>query len=1101
MLSVLALGIVIASTLLAAAPIYARTMGDLGLTFVVREDLESTSATRILLRDAEIGTSDGQALSDAIDARIDERAGWFTGSIARYELGARFTIAGETEIEPVFGQPYLELQAFEGYEEHVSIDEGRLPARSAPGVPIEVAISAEGAEAADLALGDTVVLSERLDDCEQEIVEGEMPVVTPCPPGTPTVELLYQLQATVVAIVSPLDDESPAWPGGANAFFAPRRAIPGAGPQVPAFTHPETLTLDLGTALPGYRADLSWRLDVDPEAISRANYRRALADIEALRDDLLPLGALTFSPLVNTLAEFERGESVKQTPLTILLLQISAIALFYVGLVSAIVVERQSDEVALLRSRGASVAQVLTIYLGEGLLVAIPTLLVAPLLATIATSALGLTPAFKDVNDGNLLPAVLVPQAFLWALAGVTLSLLAVVVPVFFVARRTSVTQKRQEARPSPSILQRYYLDLALAAFAGVLLWELNERGSAFEPSSTGGISSDPILLASPTLIIAAAAALVLRFYPLILRVATRGLTAVAGVTVTIGLWQLVRRPGQYTRLTLLLMMGVAVGTFAASYSSTADRSYRDRAAFAAGTDLRARTADRITAPGNTQDHEADLAAIDGIDLASLVYRSGTRTGAVGNSGRQVVILGVDPTDASTMLFSREDFADQSLQSLMFQLQGADQLRGLPVPAGATSVTLWVNSTVSRGDVSLWLRVRDANGIHRLFSFGKLDTPGWRLMEAPLSTATVTLAEPATVLGILMTEPPSRFNTFPDPVYFDDLTAVGPGVSEVLDDFETIRWDNLPTLENASDEYELSSDEVQSGTLAGKFTFRLGVQNERRGLYALDENVPIRILASDEFTNLTGISAGGLGTLRHGQVLVPIRVVAGFEHFPTLPGDDGPAIVVNLDQFASWVNAFNPSGAPNVEPNEAWFKLSPTVDTEALEDTLSAPPWRMGRFVNHASELDTIQRNPLLTAGGAGILLVSFAGVLVLIGVAFLVSLWTAVERRRTEFAVLRAMGISRGQLLRLLTFEYALVSIVGVVVGAYLGLLVGRQMLSFLDVTEAGNRVEPSFILQTDWSMVAGGGGVVAAVFILALLFAVRIIARTTDAQALRND
>ena len=232
MLSVLALGIVIASTLLAAAPIYARTMGDLGLTFVVREDLESTSATRILLRDAEIGTSDGQALSDAIDARIDERAGWFTGSIARYELGARFTIVGETEIEPVFGQPYLELQAFEGYEEHVSIDEGRLPARSAPGAPIEVAISAEGAEAADLALGDTVVLSERLDDCEQEIVEGEMPVVTPCPPGTPTVELLYQLQATVVAIVSPLDDESPAWPGGANAFFAPRRAIPGA-PRFP----------------------------------------------------------------------------------------------------------------------------------------------------------------------------------------------------------------------------------------------------------------------------------------------------------------------------------------------------------------------------------------------------------------------------------------------------------------------------------------------------------------------------------------------------------------------------------------------------------------------------------------------------------------------------------------------------------------------------------------------------------------------------------------------------------------------------------------------------------------------------------------------------
>ncbi len=743
----------------------------------------------------------------------------------------------------------------------------------------------------------------------------------------------------------------------------------------------------------------------------------------------------------------------------------------------------------------------LAVYLAEGLLVGIPALLVAPLLATAATAALGLTPAFQDVNDGGILPAVLVPQAFLWALAGIALSLLAVVIPVFFVARRTSVTQKRTEARPTPSILHRYYLDLALAAFAGILLWELNERGSAFQPSPTGGVSSDPILLASPALIIAAAAALVLRFYPLILRIATRALSVVAGVTITIGLWQLVRRPGQYTRLTLLLMMGVAVGTFAASYTSTADRSYRDRAAFSAGTDFRSKLAENITFPGSQKEIEAALADIEGIDLASLVFRSNTRTGNAGNTGREINILGVDPTDAAAMLYSRDDFADESLQSLLFRLQGAEQLLGLPLPEGTQSVTMWVNSKVPRPDTSLWVRVRDANGNHRLFPFGKLETTGWIQMQADLSTSTYTLAEPATVVGIIMTEPPSRFNTFADPVLMDDLTAVGPGVSEVIDDFETPRWNTLPTLENAHDEFALTADDAKSGQSSGQFTFRLGVQTERRGLYTLDENIPIKVLASKAFTTATGIPVGGLGTIRQGQVLVPIRVVGSYDHFPTLPIDDGPSMVVNVDQFASYVNAFLAIGVPDIETNEAWFNLAPGTDTAALKDTLESPPWRMSRFVDRDSELDSIERNPLLTAGGAGILLVSFVGVLVLIGAAFLVSLWTAVERRRTEFAVLRAMGLSRGQLLRLLTFEYALVSIIGVVVGAYLGLVVGRRMLSFLDVTEAGQRVEPGFILQTDWAIVAGGGGVVVGIFVVALLLAVRVLASTSDAAALRND
>jgi len=78
---------------------------------------------------------------------------------------------------------------------------------------------------------------------------------------------------------------------------------------------------------------------------------------------------------------------------------------------------------------------------------------------------------------------------------------------------------------------------------------------------------------------------------------------------------------------------------------------------------------------------------------------------------------------------------------------------------------------------------------------------------------------------------------------------------------------------------------------------------------------------------------------------------------------------------------------------------------------------------------------------------------------------------------------------------------VAGVVTGAILGLIVGRQMLSFLDATEDGTRVEPSFILQTEWAVVAAAVGVVAVIFLGALLLATRYLATTSDAAALRTE
>lgn len=61
--------------------------------------------------------------------------------------------------------------------------------------------------------------------------------------------------------------------------------------------------------------------------------------------------------------------------------------------------------------------------------------------------------------------------------------------------------------------------------------------------------------------------------------------------------------------------------------------------------------------------------------------------------------------------------------------------------------------------------------------------------------------------------------------------------------------------------------------------------------------------------------------------------------------------------------------------------------------------------------------------------------------------------------------------------------------------------MLSFLNVDESGRRAEPAFLLRTEWLLVGAGGLVVLAVFVAAMVFAARLITRTSDAAALRTE
>ena len=1098
--AVLMLGVLAASTLLAAAPIYARAMADLGLKFTVREELRAAPVVRVGVGAAQLGTPDAAALREAVAARIDERLGWFARERSLALESARLTI-GRTGAERREGSPLGRLFAIEGVERRVRVVEGRAPSPDWPDGRLEVAMGARAAAVARLAPGDEFLLIEEIDTCDRIIPQG-LQAQPPCD-ATALALARHAIPARLTGLFAAEDADDPFWGGASARYLSPAPPLADSGLVVPLLAHPEAVLGGLAARWPGQRLEPRWSVFADVDRLDQGNYERARDDILALNRELRALDGYAVSPLTVTLDAFGRSAGFQRAPLVILLAQIAAIALFYVAIVSAAAVERRAEEIALLRGRGASVAQVTALHALEGLALAAPAVLAAPFLAGGVTALLGLTPLFRDVSGGQPLPVAFEPLAFPLAALGAVLAALALAVPAWLAARREPAGGGgRRAARPAPGLFQRYYLDAALGGLALLALWELNERDSVFTPSATGGVSSDPLLLATPAIVIAAAAALLARVLPLAPRLAARAMGRLAGAPLALGLWQLARRPGPSTQLGLLLMMTVATGVFAASYAATAERSYADRARFAAGVELRAGDAggafDLPTDPAELEARAGELAGVTG---AAAVLRLAGETATPAGRGPAVSVLAVPP-GADALLWWRDDFADEPLDALLARLDTGETLPGLPLPDGSRELSVWANPTRERATMTLWARLRDASGRHELVDFGKLDFSGWRELRAVVeSRGFHALEEPLTLVGLILTEPPNQFNADDAPLFLDDLAALdGDGARTPLEAFEGVaRWRALPGAEPFPDELRLDAEAARSGERGARLSFRRGTTGERRGLFPAGREALLPALASDAFLEANGLEVGDEARVELDGIVVAAVVRARYERFPTLPALEGPSLLLDRDQLLRWAAFAESAPGDLARANELWLDAAPDAPREPLLAALDG--WGLRRVTDRAAALAAAEANPLVAASGAGVLAVSFAAALALVAAALLVSLWTVVRRRRVEFAVLAAIGLTRGQALGALALEYAAVGVAGAGAGAVAGLVVGRRMMAFLDVTERGLPVEPGFALQTDWGFVAVGAGAVAAVLALALAAASRALTRGSEAAALRME
>ena len=1008
------------------------------------------------------------------------------------------------------GQPHLELsntvRPRGGFKymtglwpQRIEIDQGRwpytLPGNERPlaGEPVEVAIDATGAQLLGLEPGDQMEA---------------FPAASFADPPSITV--------SIVGIFHRTDPDDEFWYAAGRTFSVENDRYS----MIPMFTTEEAVFQQVVAPYPGLYTESTWFYYLDRQALPAKKVDEIQELIQRTKADVLAnlRNSSTAIKLNQVLEEHEQQLMLARIPLYLIVFLVTGILVYYLVLVAGLMIRARSTEIAMLKSRGTTTPQVGLLVLVEGLLLAVPAVILGPLLALGVVRILG-NLFFELGGDGGLVsvPVELSSQAFFLGLAGGILAV-AVLAAAALVAARHSIVEFRQVgARPPRTpFIHRYYLDLLFLALIFILWWQIQSHESFLvRPLGSQELEIDYSMLLGPILGLLALGLLVMRFLPLLVVVLARVVGPVAPAWLVHGLRHLSRDPIVPGALVVLLMMATALGVIGSAFSSTLEQSQRDQALYAAGADLRIDHGG-TGAPTSLPGLEGKVNGMESVLGVAEVQRTSAHltTTTFSTSG---TLLAVDAEQFGDVAWYRPDFTGgKPLTELVGKLSPDESspiplADGLQLPQEATALALWVRPDRPDPRLTLFARLQDAAGYYFDVEIGGLGFREWRRLAVDILPVTPSprrvrgAPEPTPVLskgvvtyiwdlrepGVPLTRPyklltlyvsgsPRQRVTEPGALFFGRLSALTTDGEVVVEDFQDLeKWH---VLEDATRSGFLVLESSQSISLPeDASSARLSWLPEGLGLRGIRAGYPERpipALVSPSFLEAAEARSGDTVVVGLSSFSLPFDTVEVVDFFPTLDGREEPFAIVDLETFIHYGNlhATRIGGGSN----ELWVQLGTSPEdvlpvTEAVDDARVRV-----RETHLASELVAQQVDrPVITAGWGALLVLMFMALVVAAGSGVVLFSFLDTRERQTEFALLRTLGSTKGQLNGVVWFNLILVVICGIALGSLAGqLIVGGidlggwaepvldmfNILPLLEVAEEGVPVTPGMVLRTNW-------------------------------------
>jgi hypothetical protein len=815
-------------------------------------------------------------------------------------------------------------------------------------------------------------------------------------PGT-RIALTYN--ATVAATVSGIYSTA----RGKDPLLYARHRLLSKASSAPILTTPggfDSLTRSFGQA-----SDIAMEWDAEPAfngltvADLRALARREQASGARV---LATLGGTTVSSeLPSLIRGAEQAVSAGLAPIYVIAAEVALVGLGVLLGIGSLKLERQSFELAVLRTRGARMTRLVEMQLGEAAVAAViafPISLLSALgLALLARAAHG--PALP----GTLFPIRLAASGVLVALGGVIVGALALVVVSLPRLGHTVIQERRQFSRGERSIWARLPLEIVPLLLGAVALAELHRHHLG-----GSGTGLDLLALGAPTLFLLGVAALTAR----VLLIGARRLDRVAYRVRAPSSYLALRRvsrSGSTAWLTLMLVLAASLFTFATSLRATQLTRNQDAARARVGADW------SLLVGWPAQ----GVSAAERLHSRATLAFYGSAAASSARSLLLATVIGVDPVSYARAGWWQRQDANLPLRSLLSRLSGPPV--GMALPGGVQTLQLQISASGGSG-LRLWAVLASPNGTFLDRPLGVLQ-PGTQTYRARVEGAD-------RLLSIMVSGSPQVVEPmFRHPIVrlgLRNSLLLGAGPDRAVD---LSAWRGL-------DAGGAVVSVRPSGATGLQAELRVSSGGALGGVAPVSQPIPALV---------GGVRAGSVpdqATIQVGSLVLPLRVVGTMNAFPVATEHGLPFAVVSVRALVErFQQILQPPGgglfvvlsmgrpSPVVLARRAGLQVADVSDAAAIE-----------------AELASRQENLAI-----GIEFAAAIGGVALAMLALVLSAYFGGRRYEYEAASFEALGARPRDAVRTLAVEYGAVVLCSAAAGGAVGLVLLAMTLSSVTSAAAG--------------------------------------------------
>ncbi|NQX59552.1 ABC transporter permease [Paenibacillus qinlingensis] len=360
---------------------------------------------------------------------------------------------------------------------------------------------------------------------------------------------------------------------------------------------------------------------------------------------------------------------------------------FYLFMVANLITDRQKTEIAVLRSRGASRAQIMIGYVIEGILLGGIALLIGPFVGLQLTKVLGASNGFLSFVQRASIEVKLGQEAYQYGMIAVIASVGMVLIPAVLATRVSIVGHKQTLARRNKlSFVHKIYLDVVLLAVSMYLLQSFKRRMDDLVALGLDSLDMkvDPLLFVVPAFFIFAMGLFLLRIYPWVIKLIYAVGRKWWPPYLYSTLLQVGRSTTQYQFIMLFIIMTLATGIFSASAARTMNKNVEEKIQYKNGSDIVLQTTWDSDAPppqsgppgmetgAKPQGSEGGgkkrvqyveppfmpFTQLTGVASAARVFKKEDAYVSIGKDTKKTTLMGIDTDDFGRTAWFRDHLLD-----------------------------------------------------------------------------------------------------------------------------------------------------------------------------------------------------------------------------------------------------------------------------------------------------------------------------------------------------------------------------------------------------------------------------------------------------------